>query len=116
MSLDFSLYTPAGEPCETCGRGDEARELYDANVTHNVTPMWDKAGVYDALYRSHGKRAGDVVATLRIGLADMVGRSLEYRALNPPNGWGSYEGALHFLRATIAACEANPEAIIGVNA
>lgn len=116
MSLDFSLFIAAGQPCATCGRADDAREVYDANVTHNVTPMWDKAGVYDALYRSHGMRAGDVVATLRIGLAHMVGRSMEYKALNPANGWGSYEGALKFLRATIDACAANPDAVIEVSA
>lgn len=28
--------------------------LVDMNITHNLVPMWKKAGIYDALYNSEG--------------------------------------------------------------
>lgn len=122
MSLDFSLFTPpepAKPPCPTCGHAGpsfEPGEVYWRNATHNLSPMWRQAGIRDALYESEGQTAGSILPTLRLGLAKMVASPAEYKALNPKNGWGSYEGALDFLRTVIAACEANPDAIIEVSA
>lgn len=106
MSLDISLtVTPAVPKRET---------VFDANMTHNVTPMWREAGVYDALYMSEGKTAADVLPALRLGFKDMQDNPGKYEAMNPTNGWGSYEGALTFLSALLGKFEANPTGIIGV--
>lgn len=45
MSLDFYI--------------EEIRPtaVYWRNITHNVVPMWKRAGVYDALYKSEGQLA-----------------------------------------------------------
>jgi len=38
-----------------------------------------------------------------------------YRAMNPPNGWGDYEGALAFLRRLAEACAEHPRATVRVS-
>ena len=38
----------------------------------------------------------------------------EYEKLNPPNGWGSYEGLLKTLKAMLECCEKNEDGIIEV--
>jgi len=108
MSLDFSLWVKVIDEDNPQG------ELFTANYTHNVTPMWRLAGVYDALYMSKGQKAGDLVNILLMGVACMVKGSGNYIALNPPNGWGDYETALVFLRKVLAACAAHPDAIVDV--
>jgi hypothetical protein len=88
---------------------------YWANITHNVAPMWRAAGVYKSLYRSEGKRAGELVETLEKGIEDMTANPDKYKALNPANGWGNYEGALDFLREFAKACKDNPLGIVGLS-
>jgi hypothetical protein len=111
VSLDVYLTT------ETTAGGSEPRRehLYERNITHNMSKMWNKAGVWDALYESHGKQAKDIIATLENGVADMAMKKGEYLPLNPENGWGSYEGALDFLSDYLAACKEYPLATIGVS-
>ena len=86
----------------------------DFNITHNVARMWDKAGVYNALYKSQGVVAGETIPALRAGLAHMEDHADEYTVFNPENGWGSYDGALRFLRSWLQHCVENPKATIGV--
>jgi hypothetical protein len=40
----------------------------------------------------------------------------KYRAMNPENRWGDYEGAMGYLRRLAEACAANPRCVIGVYA
>lgn len=85
-------------------------DVWGANITHNVSPMWREAGVYDALYNSEGKACGDVLPILLAGHEKMCSDREKYEALNPSNGWGSYEAAIEFLRKTIDACCQHPSA------
>ena len=39
-----------------------------------------------------------------------------YRAMNPPNGWGDYEGALAYLRRLAEACATHSKCTINVSA
>lgn len=110
MSLDFYLEVDA---CTACGRS--ADESFSANYTHNVAPMWRKAGVYGALYESHGKSAGTIIEALRSGVAAMESDPSGYMALDPANRWGSYETALPWLRGVLAACEMHPTAKIRIS-
>ena len=108
MSLDIGLYVEADTG------GDELRnvELYHACYTGNVCPMWTEAGVYEALYESDGVEAASIIPILEDGIADMELRVDAYSALNPPNGWGNYEGALELLHGLLAACKRDPKALI----
>jgi transposase-like protein len=128
MGLSIELYVVLGK--EVTGNAPYRLTVFEGDITHNLVPMWNRAGVYDALYESQGECAGNILEVLRNGLADMeqnadVYRSLDppngwdenvevYRLLNPPNGWGDYDGALRFLREFSGACEKYPKARIEV--
>ena len=50
-------------------------DVYDANITHNLTEMADKAGIYEALWRPEEinvKKAKDLIRPLEIGLAALL--------------------------------------------
>lgn len=89
--------------------------LVDANITHNLVPMWEKAGIYDALYNSEGLEAREVLPILIDGLTDMVANPKKYEKLNSPNGWGLYENAMPWLIELIEGFKDNPEAIIEIS-
>lgn len=107
MSLDIWLTVTPTEPVPVC--------VFDANFTHNVTPMWRKAGIYEALYCSAGLTAADVLPALVRGLEDMRSKPDEYEALDSPNGWGTYAHALPWLEKLVAEFTNNPAGIIGVS-
>lgn len=110
MSLDIWINAVV----DTGGAEPHKAELFSANITHNVAPMWRKAGVMEALYESDGKLAGEVLEVLRAGLADMKAKPAEYKALNPSNGWGSYARAVPWLENFIEACAAHPKGVIRI--
>jgi hypothetical protein len=103
MSLDF--YLEVTKPTT----------VYSGNMTHNIIPMWQKAGCYDALYNSEGLKAEDIIVFLFRAITDMELKPDEYKKLNPKNGWGDYESALDYLKEVYQACNANLDAIIGVS-
>lgn len=96
--------------------GYQTHDLWSGNVTHNLVPMWQKAGVYEALYKNDGKKAKDVLAVVEQGYKDMLKNKETYVALNPENGWGDFDGALKFIREFYEACVQYPESIISVYA
>lgn len=107
MSLTFYLSVDDG--------GDGWFDIWEAGYTHNVTPMWRKAGVYDALYESHRQPAGQLIKALEEGAARMDADIEAYRALNPGNGWGDADSALGFLRRVLAVCKQYPRATVRIS-
>jgi len=95
MSLDFSI------------KKIKMVEVYSGNYTHNVIPMWTKAGIYDDLYNSQGKKVKDIILNLKKGLIKMKRNPNKYLKLNPKNGWGEYYTAMEFLEEIIKNCEEN---------
>lgn len=110
MSLDIWLEADL----DTGGRRLHCVRLFDANYTHNVIPMWQDAGCYEALYNSEGKTAGEVLPALQAAILDMHRRPEHYRAMDSPNGWGVYARALPWLGRFASACKRHPKARIGV--
>jgi hypothetical protein len=111
MGLDISLYMEV----DTGGSEPYGAELYEASITHNLGKMATEAGIYEALWRpgEHGfERAGDIVEILEKGLRDMESRPDHFRKFNPPNGWGTYEGFLPWVREYLDACKKHPKAKI----
>lgn len=82
------------------------------NMTSNVAPMWRKAGADIADF--DGQLAGDMLPALRAAIAEMEDNPTTYRAMNPPNGWGSYEVCLRFLRRLVEDFAQHPKAIVKV--
>ena len=93
-------------------------EVYSANITHNLNKMADAAGIYKHLWRPDEigiKHAGELIEPLREGLALLESDPERFKAYNPSNGWGSYDGFVPWLRHYLAACEANPDAEVAVS-
>ena len=114
MSLDVHLMaevnTGASEPVEV--------ELFWRNITHNLNTMADKAGIYKHLWRPEEiaiDTAEQLVDPLKIGLARLKSDPEEFKKLNPPNGWGDYDGLVAFVEDYLAACEKHPKAKVSVS-
>lgn len=84
------------------------------NYTSNVSGMWTKALGFP-LRSLKGKRASEVLPELNRAVSHMVNNREEYIPMNPPNGWGDYEGALEYLRKLRDGCAANPDAEIHIS-
>jgi hypothetical protein len=105
MSYDVSLYINTG--------GDSEAEVFWRNMTSNVAPMWRKAGADLADFA--GKTAGDCVADLQAAIRAMEAEPETYRAMNPANGWGDYEGCLDFLKSIRDACATHPACTVHIS-
>ena len=104
MSLDFYL--------------EEMQSVFDANITHNLNTMASEAGIYQALWRPEeiGATTGrDLIPRLQAGLAQLIAHPQRFKAFNPENGWGDYDGLVRLARSVLAACEDHPDAKIRVS-
>lgn len=111
MSYDISLYVTVDvggpEPVEYCPASI-------GNYTSNVAPMWTEA-LGHSLSDLADANAGDSLPALQQAVAAMEADPDKYRAMNPGNGWGNYEGALDYLRDLRDACAAYPNATIHIS-
>lgn len=93
-------------------------KVYSANITHNLGKMADAAGLYEALWRPDEcgvETASQLVGPLERGLAALEADPDRFRALNPANGWGSYEGLVRFVHAYLEACREHLQARVTVS-
>jgi len=113
VSLDVYLVTPA---CDHCKRG--ASQLYSANITHNLGGMAEEAGVYKHLWRPEEigiVTAGQLVESLRAGVALLKSDPARFEAMSSPNDWGLYKHFVPFVEKYLAACEEFPDAEVRVS-
>lgn len=119
MSYDIDLLGPSESVKCECECGNEhykpaRRECYSANMTSNVACMWRAAGLDLGLWCYDGplagSRAAELVAHLDIAIANMTRDPATYIAMEPANKWGSYRGALWFLKGLRGACLEYPNA------
>lgn len=123
MSLDVSLYGPEEEvPCAcSCGHAHTTirrEEYFSCNITHNLAGMAREAGVYQALWRPDEislTKASELIPILEAALVKLESDPSFYSRYNPPNGWGSYDGLVGFVREYLEACIAHPNASIEVS-
>jgi hypothetical protein len=111
MSLDLYLVARVD-----LGGPEEPHEfmVWEGNLTYNLSPMLDAAGPYwDRIgRRSEGCKAVTLLEDVKTLVTELRADTEKYCALNPSNGWGTYEGALKFLDELRAAIEAAPQAEI----
>ena len=91
--------------------GDEV--LYEANYTHNCGRMAGQAGLYELVWhpdRIGVTKASQVIAPLKDGIEFMRANPEKFIALNPENGWGSYDTFLPWLERYLQACIEYPDA------
>lgn len=92
--------------------------VFEYNITHNLTKMADMAGIYKCLWRPESiamTHAAQLIEPLTKGLAELKSKPEYYKQFNPENSWGSYEGLLSFVESYLVACKANPDAKISVS-
>lgn len=106
MSYDVYLSIDTGGP-------EPALVTDGRNMTSNVSPMWRLAGADIAAF--HGRTAGECLPQLREAIERMETDPAPFRALNPANGWGSYETCLRFLRELAEDFVAHPKATVEVS-
>ena len=107
---------PGREPV-TILPSDKIGEVYSSNITHNLGKMADHAGLYKPLWRPEEigiTHAHQLIEPLRLGL-DILRQSPEtFQAMNPENGWGTYEGLCTFVSDYLEACRRYPQATVSV--
>jgi hypothetical protein len=106
MSLDVSL--TASRPVE----------IYEANITHNLKVMAEKAGLYYPLWRPEEigvYHAHHLIPFLKAGLILLKTDPDRYKEYNDAKGWGTYDQLISFVEKYLRACEMNSEAVIGVS-
>lgn len=92
---------------------------YPAAVTETISPTYNLAPMFaEALGRRirdlDGMPAAEVAPLVAAALALMEADPERFRALNPPNGWGSYESAVRALTWLRDACAEHPKATVQV--
>ena len=93
-------------------------EVFSANITHNLNRMAEAAGIYRHVWRPDelgAKYAGDLLAPLREGITLMESDPERFRKYDAPNGWGTYDQFVPWLKRYLAACEESPDAEIAVS-
>jgi hypothetical protein len=101
MSYDVSLQIKGPYDAEPVS-------LFWRNYTSNCGPMWRAAGA--DLSEMNGWKAARVAEVLTEALEVMHANEGDYRAMEPSNGWGSYDGVIDFLTDIRDAAARLPQA------
>ncbi len=81
------------------------------NYTYNTSPMLYDVGI--DWKELTGKPLSEVVPILQAGLEKLKANPEKYEAMNPENGWGSYEGLVAKLTQIIEEYKQYPKAELG---
>ena len=105
MSWGIEIETPDGDVVEIV-----------EGHTYNLTPMWRLAGVIESFTAElDGIRSDALADRAARGLMRAVAQPVEFKALNPPNGWGDFDGFVKILTRTAILCAENREGVIRWN-
>lgn len=125
MSLDVYLNSKneidASCTCSECGHMHTYKHkptLFQANITHNLNVMAEKAAIYNHLWRPEEigiYLAKDLIEPLEIGLRTLKESPNEFIKYNSSNGYGTYMGLVSFVHEYLEACKEYPEAEIEVS-
>ena len=110
MSLDVGLYYEV-EP-------NKKSYVFEANITHNLGKMADKAGIYYYLWRpdeANITQAKELIEPIEKGLQDMKNRQEYYEQFNSPNGYGLYKHFVPFVEEYLNVCKEYPNAKIYIS-
>ena len=112
MSLDVDLMVT------------EPVSQWNYNITHNLNTMaaechvGDGLTLYNVLWRpdEHGlKYARDLTKYLEEGYMNLDSHPEVYKAYNPENGWGTYEGLVKFVYNYWRACLKYPDSELRIS-
>ena len=109
MSLDVSLMLQGNE---------HSISVFEWNITHNLIEMAAEAGIYEYLWSPEEKgatTASDLIAPLEAGLELLKSDPERFKAFNPQNGWGNYEGLVEFVTEYLKVCRNFPACVIAIS-
>ena len=89
--------------------------VHHGNITHNLNRMAAEAGIYAALWRPEElgiERASELVPLLNEGLAKLEADPAHFRQFDAPNGYGTYDNLVRFVRNYLSACREHPDATV----
>jgi hypothetical protein len=137
MSYDLYVRPAKREPCVTCHRPfDGVIGHEDINVTYNVSRIvdlclvaggatkgvdldgqWNGNDLDFSWKRLHGVTTDVAVPILRKAQVEATreDRQIEFRKLEPPNGWGSLENVIEVFVKLTRWAEKNPGGFIEVH-
>lgn len=85
--------------------------LYESNFTHNAADMARSAKLYTTLWHQKGMKAHLVAKRISSGIALMLDDPARFKAVEPANGWGTYDQFLEWLIELRTACNTHPHSI-----
>jgi len=88
--------------------------IFDTGYTYNVSGMFEKALGKEIRALEH-KTGAELESIFKTAVKNMEENPEEYRIMNPPNGWGDYEGALEILKTLRDWCKYAPKAFFGIS-
>lgn len=108
MSYDISLEIDTGN--------SELQEVVEiGNYTYNCSEMFVDASECDkSLGDLHGMSCQEAEPIIAKAVENMQKNPTKYKAMNPENGWGNYDGFLRYVEKLLKECRANPKCTIGV--
>jgi hypothetical protein len=98
-------------------RAKRPTTVHKFNITHNLNDMAQACGLYEVMWRPKEigvTTAEQAIPFLRSGIKCLTERRDELRALEPDNGWGTWESLFDAATGYLAACQENPDAEIEV--
>lgn len=107
MSLTIYFYPPFGSTWD-----------HSQNVTHNLRPLAEQGGLAKPLWypeEANIRTAAELIPHLQTGLQQLVVDPVRLRAMNPENGWGSYDEFIPWLIALLTYCIEHPQSRITVS-
>lgn len=109
---------PDREPFQLLACDEETDEVYSDNITHNLNIMAREAGIYKHLWRPDEigvTQAEQLIEPLMAGLNTLRSDPDKFKAFNPDNGWGDYDGLCSFVEGYLVACQLHPAATVEVS-
>lgn len=113
---EWDMRNPGIEPVVVRDTLDGAH-VFSANITHNLGRMADAAGIYLPLWRPDEcgiNFAAQLIEPLSVGLSKLENFPEQFKAYNPKNGWGDYDGLVAFVKEYLEACQRVPESRVSV--
>jgi hypothetical protein len=92
--------------------------LFDANITHNLGKMADKAGIYYAMWRPEEigvTRPLQLVHILKKGIRELRKYPTYFHDFETANGWGKYEHLLELAVDYFKACVQYPFEVLEIS-
>lgn len=85
--------------------------IHDLNITYNLSPMW-RACDWD-FHDLEGRTGADIGEGVAHVVQKLKADPDKFRAMNPPNLWGTYEQCLDVFEKLLAAIKDWPDAVVG---